>query len=149
AASIMSKKIAAGSNAIVLDVKCGSGAFMKTLDDAKMLAQTMVRIGKAVGRDTIGIVTDMNQPLGNAIGNSLEVIEAIETLKGQGPEDLTLLTKTFAANMFLLAHRVETLAEGLALADELIASGKAMEKLAEWVASQGGDAQAVKDYSLL
>ncbi|MEG0388171.1 MAG: thymidine phosphorylase [Niameybacter sp.] len=130
AASIMSKKIAAGSNAIVLDVKCGSGAFMKTLDDAKMLAQTMVRIG-------------------NAIGNSLEVIEAIETLKGQGPEDLTLLTKTFAANMFLLAHRVETLAEGLALADELIASGKAMEKLAEWVASQGGDAQAVKDYSLL
>lgn len=149
AASIMSKKIAAGSNAIVLDVKYGSGAFMKTLDDAKLLADTMVRIGKAVGRDTIGIVTDMNQPLGNAIGNSLEVIEAIETLKGEGPEDLTLLTVTFAANMFLLAHRVETLEEGIQLAEELIASGKAMDKLCEWVASQGGNPDSVRDYSLL
>nr|WP_307989982.1 pyrimidine-nucleoside phosphorylase [uncultured Niameybacter sp.] len=149
AASIMSKKIAAGSNAIVLDVKCGSGAFMKTLEDAKLLAGAMVRIGKAVGRDTIGIVTDMNQPLGYAIGNSLEVIEAIDTLKGKGPEDLTVLTKTFAANMFLLANRVKTFDEGLQLAEELIVSGKAIDKLCEWIASQGGDPACVTDYSLL
>lgn len=149
AASIMSKKIAAGSNAIVLDVKCGSGAFMKTLEDAKLLARTMVRIGKAVGRDTIGIVTDMSQPLGNAVGNSLEIIEAIETLKGKGPEDLTILTKTFAANMFLLANRVETLDEGLQLADELITSGRAIDKLCEWIESQGGNPACVTDYSLL
>lgn len=149
AASIMSKKIAAGSNAIVLDVKCGSGAFMKTLEDAKKLGDAMVRIGKEVGRNTIAVVTDMNQPLGNAIGNSLEIMEAIDTLKGNGPRDLTELTHTLAANMFVLAGRVATVEEGLSLADELIESGKAMEKLREWVASQGGDARSVDDYSLL
>lgn len=149
AASIMSKKIAAGSNAIVLDVKCGSGAFMKNLEDAEKLGEAMVRIGKEVGRSTIAVVTDMNQPLGNAVGNSLEVIEAIETLRGKGPSDLTELVETLAANMFVLAGRVNTIEEGTALAKELIVSGKATEKLREWVASQGGDARAVDDYTLL
>lgn len=149
AASIMSKKIAAGSDAIVLDVKCGSGAFMKTLEDAQKLGEAMVRIGKEVGRNTIAVITDMNQPLGNAIGNSLEIIEAIDTLKGEGPSDLTQLTKTLAANMFVLANRVNSIEEGMQLADELIASGKAMDKLREWIASQGGDARSVDDYTLL
>lgn len=149
AASIMSKKIAAGSNAIVLDVKCGSGAFMKNLEDAEKLGEAMVRIGKEVGRDTIAVVTDMNQPLGYAVGNSLEVIEAIETLRGRGPSDLTELAHTLAANMFLLAKRVNTIEEGIQLSKELIESGKAIEKLREWVTSQGGDARAVDDYTLL
>ena len=149
AASIMSKKIAAGSNAIVLDVKWGSGAFMKTLEDAEKLGHAMVRIGKEVGRNTIAVITDMNQPLGNAIGNSLEIMEAIDTLKGKGPSDLTELTYTLAANMFVLAGRVATVEEGLSLANELIKSGKAIDKLREWVTSQGGDERSVEDYSLL
>lgn len=149
AASIMSKKIAAGADAIVLDVKWGSGAFMKTLEDAKKLGHAMVRIGKQVGRNTIAVITDMNQPLGYAIGNSLEIVEAIDTLKGQGPSDLTELTHTLAANMFVLAGRVQTVEEGLKLADELIQSGQAIEQLREWVSSQGGNEKAVEDYSLL
>ena len=149
AASIMSKKIAAGADAIVLDVKWGSGAFMKTLEDAKKLGHAMVRIGKEVGRNTIAVITDMNQPLGYAIGNSLEVVEAIDTLKGKGPSDLTELTHTLAANMFVLAGRVQTVEEGLQLADELIQSGQAIEQLREWISSQGGNEKAVEDYALL
>ncbi|MGL4798139.1 MAG: pyrimidine-nucleoside phosphorylase [Cellulosilyticaceae bacterium] len=149
AASIMSKKIAAGSNAIVLDVKCGSGAFMKNLEDAKELAQTMVEIGKNVGRETIALVTDMSQPLSLAIGNSLEVIEAIETLKGNGPKDLVEVSEMLAAHMLMLAGKVATVEEGKKLTQELITSGKAIAKMKEWISSQGGDAAAVDDYSLL
>ncbi|MGL5677268.1 MAG: pyrimidine-nucleoside phosphorylase [Cellulosilyticaceae bacterium] len=149
AASIMSKKIAAGSNAIVLDVKCGSGAFMKNLEDAKELAQTMVDIGKNVGRETIALVTDMSQPLSLAIGNSLEVIEAIETLKGNGPKDLVEVSEMLAAHMLMLAGKVATVEEGKKLTQELITSGKAIAKMKEWISSQGGNAAAVDDYSLL
>ncbi|MGL4736815.1 MAG: pyrimidine-nucleoside phosphorylase [Cellulosilyticaceae bacterium] len=149
AASIMSKKIASGADAIVLDVKCGSGAFMKTIEDAIALAEAMVNIGNHVGRKTMALVTDMNQPLSYAIGNTLEVVEAIETLKGNGPEELTVLSKTLAAHMLVLAGRVATPDEGIALAEQLICSGEAVEKLKEWVKIQGGNPESVNDYHLM
>lgn len=149
AASIMSKKIASGADAIVLDVKCGSGAFMKTIEDAVALGEAMVNIGKHVGRKTMAVVTDMNQPLSYAIGNTLEVIEAIETLKGNGPQELTTLSKTLAAHMLVLAGRVATPEEGITLAESLITSGAAIDKLQEWVEIQGGNPKSVTDYSLM
>lgn len=145
ASSIMSKKIASGADAIVLDVKVGEGAFMKTSEDAKMLAEEMVAIGNSVGRKTIAVISDMDQPLGFAIGNSLEVIEAIETLRGNGPEDLLELTLTLGSNMLLLAKRVETVEEGRMLLLENINNGKALEKLKEFVKAQGGDPAYVDD----
>ena len=149
ASSIMSKKIASGADAICLDVKCGSGAFMKNLDDAKGLAKAMVAIGNHVGRRTMAIVSDMNQPLGFAVGNALEVIEAIETLKGNGPEDFTKLTTTLACHMLVLGKVCEDLDAAKNKVDEVIRSGAATKKLQEWVALQGGNAAAVLDYSLL
>ncbi|MGL4345505.1 MAG: pyrimidine-nucleoside phosphorylase [Cellulosilyticaceae bacterium] len=149
AASIMSKKIASGADAIVLDVKCGSGAFMKTLEDAQALGETMVNIGKCVGRQTTAIITDMNQPLSYAVGNSLEIIEAIETLKGRGSKELTTLSEVLAAHMLVLAGRVASAEEGICLVRELIASGQAIEKLKEWIGAQGGNPECVEDYSLL
>ena len=139
ASSIMSKKIASGADAIVLDVKVGEGAFMKTPEDAKALAEEMVSIGNSVGRKTIGVISDMDQPLGYAIGNILEVKEAIDTLRGKGPKDLLELTLTLGSNMLLLAKKVSTAEEGRALLLENIENGKALEKLKEFVKAQGGD----------
>lgn len=145
ASSIMSKKIASGSDAIVLDVKVGDGAFMKTPEDAKALAREMVDIGNNVGRKTIGIISDMDQPLGNAIGNAIEVIEAIDLLKGNGPKDLLELTLTLGSNMLILAGRVKDEDEGRKLLKENIENGKALKKLKEFVEAQGGDSSYVDD----
>lgn len=147
ASSIMSKKIASGSDAIVLDVKVGDGAFMKTPEDAKALAREMVDIGNNVGRKTIGVISDMDQPLGYAIGNAIEVIEAIDLLKGNGPKDLLELTLTLGSNMLILAGKVKDEEEGRKLLKENIENGKALEKLKEFVKAQGGDASYVDDVS--
>ncbi|HEI6352933.1 TPA: pyrimidine-nucleoside phosphorylase [Staphylococcus aureus] len=128
-----------GTDAIVLDVKTGSGAFMKTLEDAEALAHAMVRIGNNVGRNTMAIISDMNQPLGRAIGNALELQEAIDTLKGQGPKDLTELVLTLGSQMVVLANKAETLEEARALLIEAINSGAALEKFKTFIKNQGGD----------
>jgi pyrimidine-nucleoside phosphorylase len=147
ASSIMSKKIAAGADAIVLDVKTGAGAFMKTLDDSRELARAMVQIGNNVGRRTMAVISDMSQPLGFAIGNALEVKEAIDTLKGEGPEDLTELCLTLGSHMVYLAKRANTLAEARVLLENAIKDGSALEKLKVFLSAQGGDAQVVDDPS--
>lgn len=147
ASSIMSKKIASGSDAIVLDVKVGDGAFMKTPDNAKELAREMVDIGNNVGRKTIAVISDMDQPLGFAIGNALEVIEAIDLLKGNGPNDLLELTLILGSNMLVLSGKVNTVEEGRALLMENIKNGKALKKLKEFVKAQGGDETYVDDIS--
>ncbi|TGJ75627.1 pyrimidine-nucleoside phosphorylase [Caproiciproducens galactitolivorans] len=144
ASSIMSKKIAAGSDCILLDVKTGSGAFMKTVDDSIKLAQAMVAIGEHVGRKTIALITDMDRPLGNAIGNSLEIMEVCDTLKGHGPEDLTEICIELAANMLYLAGKGD-LAECKKLARRQIDNGEAFAKLKEMVAAQGGDTRVLDD----
>ena len=146
ASSIMSKKIASGADAIVLDVKVGDGAFMKTPEAAKELAQEMVNIGKEVGRETIGVISDMDQPLGYAIGNALEVMEAIELLKGNGPKDLLELTLTIGANMLLCAKVVSSIEEGKKMLQENISNGKGLEKLNEFVKAQGGDIAPIDDF---
>lgn len=147
ASSIMSKKIACGADRIVLDVKTGSGAFMKTLEKSEELARSMVKIGNNLGRKTVAIVTDMDIPLGNAIGNSLEVIEAIETLKGNGPKDLEEVALCLAAKMLELAgigdrnyceQRVK----------EVVDNGQALRKLAEMIESQGGNPEVIENYDL-
>lgn len=148
-ASIMSKKLAAGSDAIVLDVKMGSGAFIKSFEQAELLAKTMVELGTAIGRNVIGVITSMEQPLGEAIGNSLEVIEAIETLKGNGPEDLTELCLTLGANMLLCAEHVKTFDEGVKLLQSKIDSGEALAKFKEFVETQNGNPNVAEDYSLM
>lgn len=149
AASIMSKKIAAGADAIVLDVKCGSGAFMKNLADAEKLAGIMAAMGRHVGRKVTAVISSMAQPLGMNIGNSLEVIEAIEVLKGNVGGDLLEVSLTLGANMLLLAERVQTEAEGKALLLENIKNGKGLAKLKELLTQQGGDVRVIADYSLL
>ncbi|WP_058306931.1 pyrimidine-nucleoside phosphorylase [Gracilibacillus massiliensis] len=143
ASSIMSKKIASGADGIVLDVKTGSGAFMKELDDAKKLAKAMVDIGNGAGRDTIAVISDMNQPLGFAVGNALEIKEAIDTLRGQGPEDLYELCLTLGSQMVLLAKKADSLEEARKKLEEAISSGKAIEKFKTFITSQGGDATVV------
>ncbi|MBA2873339.1 pyrimidine-nucleoside phosphorylase [Thermaerobacillus caldiproteolyticus] len=149
ASSIMSKKIAAGADAIVLDVKVGSGAFMKDLDSARKLAKTMVEIGNNVNRKTMAVISNMDQPLGYAVGNALEVKEAIDTLKGQGPEDLYDLCLTLGSQMVVLANKAKTIDEARQMLEESIRSGKALEKFKTFVAAQGGDSSVIDDPSKL
>ncbi|PWJ51027.1 pyrimidine-nucleoside phosphorylase [Faecalicatena contorta] len=144
AASIMSKKLASGSDCIVLDVKTGSGAFMKTLESSIELSKAMVEIGEHAGRKTMAVVTDMDIPLGYAIGNSLEVIESVETLKGRGPKDLTEVCITLASNMLYVAGKGD-IKECEAMAREALESGRAFDKLVEMVEAQGGDSSVIKD----
>lgn len=146
ASSIMSKKLAAGSDAILLDVKTGSGAFMKTTDEAIELAKAMVAIGEKVGRKTIALITDMDRPLGKSIGNALEMKEVCDTLKGKGPKDLTELCLTLATNMLYLAGK-GSLDDCYNLAKDALESGKAFEKLKEMVKAQGGDVSVIEDNS--
>ncbi|MGS4015158.1 pyrimidine-nucleoside phosphorylase [Staphylococcus pseudintermedius] len=149
ASSIMSKKIAAGADAIVLDVKTGNGAFMKTVDDAEQLAHAMVKIGNQVGRQTMAIISDMSQPLGRAIGNALELQEAIDTLKGEGPEDLTELVLTLGSQMVVLAQKAKDLDEARGMLQEVIDNGKALEKFKTFLSNQGGDTSVVDEPSKL
>ncbi|MCI1857581.1 MAG: pyrimidine-nucleoside phosphorylase [Sporolactobacillus sp.] len=143
ASSIMSKKIAAGADAIVLDVTTGAGAFMKKEKDAVRLAETMVRIGNYVGRRTMAVISDMSQPLGFAIGNGLEVKEAIDTLKGRGPEDLTELVLTLGSQMVVLAKKAASLTEAKNKLKNALSTGRALEKFKSFVSNQGGDPSIV------
>ena len=148
ASSIMSKKIAAGANKIVIDVTYGSGAFMKTVEDAKKLASLMVKIGELANRETVCVLTDMNQPLGYAVGNILEVIEAVDVLKGKYmPKDVEEVITELGANMLILANKVSSIGEGKRKILENIKNGKGYEKLIELVKSQNGDISYLEDTS--
>lgn len=148
ASSIMSKKLASGADVILLDVKVGEGAFMKTLKDAKKLARSMVDIGKSQGKKMVALLTDMEQPLGVAVGNSVEVIEAIETLKGKGPQDLKLLCFEICKEILLLTDKAKDEKEALALVEDSVRSGKALKKLELMISAQGGNKAVINDYSL-
>ncbi|KZE74190.1 thymidine phosphorylase [Paenibacillus elgii] len=145
ASSIMSKKIASGADAIVLDVKTGRGAFMKSLDDSIKLAQAMVDIGTEVGRETVAVITNMDEPLGPSIGNSLEVLEAIDTLGGRGPAELTEICLELAAHMVRLGGKADGEAEAKELVTRLLDNGEALAKLKQFIAAQGGDAYVAED----
>ena len=149
ASSIMSKKLAAGADAIVLDVKTGSGAFMKEEADDMLLAGEMMTMGKNAGRKMMAVISDMDQPLGNAVGNALEVKEAIETLKGHGPADFTELCMTLGSCMLMVAEIAENEQQAREMLKEAVDSGKALDKLAELVEAQGGDKRMVYETDLL
>lgn len=149
ASSIMSKKLASGADAIVLDVKTGSGAFMKNEEEARKLAEEMVRIGNGAGRKTMAVISDMDQPLGYAVGNALEVKEAIDTLKGNGPEDFTELCMTLGAYMLMAGGKADSVDNAKTMLSEVINNGKALDKLAEFVERQGGNKEDVYDYDRL
>lgn len=149
ASSIMSKKIAAGAKTIVLDVKVGSGAFMKDIEQARKLAQAMVKIGQKFGRNVSALLTNMDEPLGEAVGNSIEVIEAIETLKGNGPKDFTELVLNLGAHILVNAKEVETFNEAIGILKLQIDNRQALEKFKELIKAQGGNEEVVDDYSLL
>lgn len=144
ASSIMSKKIAAGADAIVLDVTTGDGAFMKNIEDARRLAKTMTSIGKLANRETVAVISDMSEPLGEAIGNSLEVVEAIETLQGNGPEDLVEMCYALGSQMVVLAGKAKTTDEARTLLQKALESGKALAKFKEMIQNQGGDPAIVE-----
>lgn len=148
ASSIMSKKLASGSDAILLDVKYGQGAFMKTKEEAKILARTMIEIGQHLGKDTRATISNMNQPLGNAIGNSLEVIEAINTLKGKGPKDLLDLCLEAGSHMLVQAKRCQNVDEALELLRKVIADGSALNKLKEMIHYQHGNIDVIDNPKL-
>ncbi|GAC1618440.1 MAG: pyrimidine-nucleoside phosphorylase [Candidatus Acidiferrum sp.] len=148
-ASIMSKKLAEGIDALVLDVKTGSGAFMKKEEDAVRLAELMVETGKRVGKKMVALITDMDQPLGRMAGHSVEIIECIDVLNGKGPADLRELSVELSAWMFTIAERTKNLEEGRTLAEEMIVNGKAREKFRKCIALQGGDARVIDDPSIL
>lgn len=149
ASSIMSKKLASGSDAIVLDVKTGNGAFMKKLEDSRALAKEMVSIGTMAGKKTVAVITDMDQPLGRAVGNSLEVREAIDTLRGEGPADFKEVVFALGSQMLMLAGRAADEKEARALMEGVIEDGSALDKFAQFVRAQGGDAAPVYDTALL
>jgi pyrimidine-nucleoside phosphorylase len=148
-ASVMSKKLAEGSDIVVLDVKCGDGAFMKHEADARALAASMVAIGTRAGVRTEAFITDMDTPLGRAVGNSLEMIECLETLKGRGPDDLTSVVKRFATRVLVVAGREPNEAQALTRVERALSSGKAVETLGRMIERQGGNRAVVDDYSLL
>jgi pyrimidine-nucleoside phosphorylase len=148
-ASIMSKKLAEGANGIVFDIKYGTGAFMRTPKQARDLAKSLIHTSKRFKKKAVALITDMNQPLGNAVGHSHEIIESIETLKGKGPKDLTELSVILAAHMIHIAGVEKTFAKALKKAQLMLSSGKALEEFRKLLTSQGGDARVVDDYSLL
>ncbi|MFN8578080.1 MAG: thymidine phosphorylase [Candidatus Sericytochromatia bacterium] len=148
-ASILSKKIAAGADIILLDVKYGSGAFMKTFEEAKALSEMMVMVGKKLNKSITTAISDMEQPLGLAIGHTLEVIEAIETLKGKGPQDLTKLCLRYGAIILLKAKKAKTIEEAENILKKNISSGKALEKFKEFVEAQGGNTEVINNYDLM
>jgi pyrimidine-nucleoside phosphorylase len=149
AASVMSKKIAAGANLIILDVKCGKGAFMETLKDAEELAQTMANVGRRLGKPVIAVVTDMDQPLGNAVGHTLEVIEAIETLKGKGPDDFRELCLSLGSLSLVAAKKSPSEAEARKTLEEILVSGKALEHFRKLIKAQGGDPAVIENHALM
>ncbi len=149
ASSIMSKKLASGADNIVLDVKVGSGAFMKNVERATALAEEMVKIGKNFGRNTVATLTDMEQPLGQAVGNALEVVEAIETLKGNGPKDFDTLCRALSVEILLVSGLAESEDKAYEMVDEVIKNGKALEKLGEMITYQHGDSEVINNYSLM
>ncbi len=149
ASSIMSKKIASGADAIVLDVKTGAGAFMKELNEAKELAKTMVKIGNDLGRKTSAVISDMSQPLGFAIGNALEIKEAVETLEGNGPEDLTELCFVLGSHMVVHAGKADNVEEARKMLEEAIDSEKALEQFKLFAEAQGGDTAVIEDVDKL
>jgi pyrimidine-nucleoside phosphorylase len=149
AASIMSKKMAEGISGLVLDVKVGNGAFMKTEAEGRELAELMIQVARGLDKDCVALLTDMNQPLGRTVGNALEVIEAFEALRGKGPEDFIILCRELSAEMLVLGSRADTVDAGRAKYDELISSGAALEKMREIITAQAGDPRVLDDYSLL
>src|SRR5207248_573936 len=144
-----SKKLAEGVDGLVLDVKTGSGAFMKKEEDALHLANLMVETGRRMGKGMVALITDMDQPLGNMVGNALEVVECVEVMRGAGPADLRELCIELAAWMLVIGERIPDVAAGRQLAEEMISSGKALETFREMVRAQGGDERAVDDCARL
>lgn len=149
ASSIMSKKIASGTDALVIDVKTGTGAFMKTLDQSRLLAKALVEIGKQAGLKCMAVISDMNQPLGNKIGNALEIEESIDVLKGKGPKDLTELVLALGSYMVVMGEKAQNTTEARKMLEQTIQEGSALERFAAMIEAQGGDPAVVDNYQLM